>query len=70
MKKSILVVYVGKYWNGVSRDGEIFGGMEFDKPKVLEITYFEDFAGGIGNKVWICFVGVILADLISTRMDL
>jgi len=35
------------------------GCVEVDKPEVFEITYFEYFAGGVRNKVWICFVGVV-----------
>ena len=59
MKKNVLVVYVGESWDGESRNREIFGCVEVDKPKVLGITYFEYFAGGVRNKVWICFVGVV-----------
>jgi len=51
MKKRFLVVYVGESWDGESRNREIFGCVEVDKPTVLGITNFEYFAGGVRNKV-------------------
>ena len=42
-----------------------------DESKVLEVEYFEDFAGRVGSKVWVCFIAmaVISTDLVSTRMN-
>ena len=71
MKKSVLVVYVGESWNGIPWDREMFGCVKVDKSEVLEITYFEYFAGGVKNKVWICFVGVVgyFNRFVSTKMN-
>ena len=51
MEKSFLVVCIGKAWYRVSWNREVFCGMVDDESKVLEVEYFEDFAGRVGSKV-------------------
>ena len=30
-----------------------------DESKVLEVEYFEDFAGRVESKVWVCFIAMV-----------